>query len=426
MVWLLLLAGAAEAAFELTDTSWEGCSQLLSIARELLGSERVIVATTLDWQTLDASDAVLVVHPTGPLDPDEAAAFMKVGGRLGVIDDFGAADRFLQHFKLERRALPAHPSQFLRGNREFAVALPAFASAAERGPGVHPTLQDVAAVVLNHATGFDHPDLTSVLEVRGSRDASGAIPEVVAVAVAGQVEKGRLFAVGDPSAFMNSMLRYPGNRAFALGLLRYLSDFDATPPRHARLFVLVNEFDEANSFAGVTPLHKGFDRALRAAATGIRGLKSQGFPWWMHMLVAGACGIAVLAWSFRALLTLYAPRLPRFARGVTYAAQGGMAGRLAVLAAPGTPLELALLELREALVEALSAKLGKSETTPLEELLAGMRAAGSYDPATFVRAKQLASAIRAAEDTVQKGARTKLRKSQLLDACRLVDALLTF
>ena len=35
-------------------------------------------------------------------------------------------------------------------------------------------------------------------------------------------KSGRLFAMGDPSVVINEMLRYPGNRAFASGLLKYL------------------------------------------------------------------------------------------------------------------------------------------------------------------------------------------------------------
>jgi len=50
-----------------------------------------------------------------------------------------------------------------------------------------------------------------VLVVRGVGE-----PDV-AVAVAGQVEAGRLFAVGDPSAFINLMMRYPGTGGWRPG-----------------------------------------------------------------------------------------------------------------------------------------------------------------------------------------------------------------
>ena len=52
----------------------------------------------------------------------------------------------------------------------------------------------------------------------------------VILAVAGQVGKGRLFAMGDPSATMNQMLRYPGNRAFVAGLVCATLAFSKAPP----------------------------------------------------------------------------------------------------------------------------------------------------------------------------------------------------
>ena len=420
----LAFAGAAGAAFELADTSWEGCSELLGMARELLGTERVILTATLDWRALTSNDAVLLVHPTSPLDPDEAAAFMKAGGRLGVIDDYGRGDRLLEHFKLARRALPLHPSQVIRGNSALPVATPAYEPGAAQGLGVHPTVVDVSLVVLNHATGFDHPNLTPVLEVRGSRDVSGGEPDAVAVAVAGQVDKGRLFAVGDPSAFINLMLRYPGNRAFAKGVLRYLGDGDANQPRRGRLYVLVNDFDEARSFGGETPLRTAIERALRTMGAGLRELNANGLPWWLHTVAAAFCALAVFAWAVRAPMKLYAARLPRFAREVPLAGQGGIGGRLAVLAAPGTAPELALLELRQALVESLAAQLDKPDSTPLDALLQGLRASGELDEPTFTRASRIAETMREAETTVVRGARSKVRRAQLLDAARLVEELL--
>jgi hypothetical protein len=420
----VLFASGAEAAFEFDDTSWEGCSEFIRLAKELLGAERVLPVTTLDWQALTSNDAVLLVHPTTPLDPDEAAAFMRLGGRLGVIDDYGSGDLLLTNFKLSRRRLPRHPSRFLRGNTELAIATPAFEPGAVQGPGVHPTVVDVGAVVLNHGTGFEHPDLTAVLEVRGADDAAGSVPDAAAVAVAGQVDRGRLFAVGDPSAFMNLMLRYPGNRAFAKGVLRYLADGDANQPRGGKLYVLVNDFGETNSFSGETPLRKALERNLRLLAAGLRELRTNGFPWWFHTVLAAMLAFSMLGWTARALMKLYAPRLPRFAREVPMAAQGGVAGRVAVLAAPGTSLDLAMLELRNALVEGLALRLSRPETTPLEELLEAAHAKGDIDDDAYERAKAIAARIRVSEVTIANGGRSRLKQADVVDAGRWIDAVL--
>ena len=93
----------------------------------------------------------------------------------------------------------------------------------------------------------------------------------VAVAVAGQVDEGRLIAIGDPSIFINMMLRYPGNRSFAEGLVHYLVQGDRHGDGPGRLFVLANDFDERAGFGGVMPWRKTIDRRLAEIRCGPRG-----------------------------------------------------------------------------------------------------------------------------------------------------------
>ena len=89
-----------------------------------------------------------------------------------------------------------------------------------RGERVHPTVENVERLVTNHPTGLRHPKMGPVLRIRGIDE-----PEVV-LALAGELDEaplGKLFAMGDPSVLINQMLRYPGNRAFATGLIHYLA-----------------------------------------------------------------------------------------------------------------------------------------------------------------------------------------------------------
>ena len=113
---------ARAEAFDLNDTSWEGCSELLQLARNELGEDRVVVLSTLDWEDVKASDGVLVLHPANPMDAEEAAAFMKAGGRMAVLDDYGRGDKLLAHFKIKRRLLPDKPAAYLRGNSDRPIA----------------------------------------------------------------------------------------------------------------------------------------------------------------------------------------------------------------------------------------------------------------------------------------------------------------
>lgn len=417
---LTLSSTAAAGAFDLNDASWEGCAELLALAREELGSDRVVVLSTLDWEEVEAGDGILVLHPTNPMDQEEATSFMKAGGRMAILDDYGKGDRLLEHFKIRRRTLSTEPLAFLRSNPALAIASPAYDTSGGEVLGLHPTVADVKQVVLNHGTGLEHPDLTPVLEVR----VRGGDP--IAVAVAGQIDgprdKGRLFAMGDPSAFINLMLRYPGNRAFAIGLVHYLADGDATDSRRGRLYIVANEFGERGSFGGVTPLRKSIDRKVEAALEAFQELRDDGFPWWLHVAIAALAALLVLWWVVRALVRLYTSRVPRFARSVPLVAQGGVAGRAAVLASDASPPALALLEIRSALVESLAAHFGVSEGTSDSELVE--RAAGQGSGDLLQRARGMLESMRAAENAVVAGTPARVSRDEVKSAAEVTGRLL--
>jgi hypothetical protein len=61
--------------------------------------------------------------------------------------------------------------------------------------------------------------------------------------------------------------------------------------------------------------------------------------------------------------------VPRYALPPSTLAQGGLAGRAAVLSAPSTDPALLLLELRSALSEALSLALGLSRLSSPEQII---------------------------------------------------------
>ena len=434
MLWITLLVVAAPclgtlhtssagaAPFELNDATWEGCADLLDLARRELGEDRVLVWSTLDWEEVKASDGVLVLHPTNAMDPEEAAAFMKAGGRLAVVDDFGRGEALLSHFKIHRRSLPSQPSAYLRSKPALAIATPAMDTDGEEVLGMHPTVAEVEQVVLNHGTGLVHPDLTPVLEVRANRT------DPVAVAVAGQIEgdraKGRLFAMGDPSAFINMMLRYPGNRAFAAGVVHYLADGDATEPRKGRLFIVANNFGERGSFGGVTPLRKTLDRKFEAMVDAFNGLRQDGFPWWLHILAAGLVALVVLWWVLKRLSKLYRIRLPRFARGVPLVAQGGLAGHVAVLSTKVAPPALAMLEIRRALGDLLGDYLQMPRDSHADALLQKLETRATLSTGLQSDLRQVLATMRGAEMAVVAGGGARINRKDVRHAWSVVDRLI--
>jgi hypothetical protein len=137
---------------------WEGLSQLLRTAQGELGAQRVVVASTLDLGDLRRADALLIIHPERALDAEELTIFMRSGGRIILLDDYGTGDGLLAHFHIRRVPLPDRPAAMLRGNPALAIAEPASDS---------PAVRDVSRIVTNHATGLEQPALKPLLVVHG-------------------------------------------------------------------------------------------------------------------------------------------------------------------------------------------------------------------------------------------------------------------
>ena len=422
LVWfaLGLLAPSAWAGpFDLNDNTWEGGSELLALARRELGEERVIVRAVLDWAEVQSGDGVLLLHPMRTIDVEEATAFMRAGGRLAVVDDYGRGDQFLEHFRIQRRTLPARPLDTLRNKPALPIAVPMAEPGEGRTSTRHPTVAQVERVMLNHGTGFTHPQLTPVLVVRGVGE-----PDVP-VAVAGQVEAGRLFAVGDASAFINLMMRYPGNRRFASGLLQYLVASDRPTATAGRLFICTNDFDERAGFGGVTPWRKSVDRAMQGVLEGLGALRREGLPPWLRPLLAGLVAFLVAWWARGALGRSYRPRLPRFARPTPLLAQGGLAGRVAVLSASTSPRALALLELRSALGEALALQLGVPPETRASVLLDEAMRRGWVEPSAAGGARAVLERMRKAESGVLAGQPARVSRRDIAQAAQVVRDILS-
>ncbi len=346
--WVLGVPGDAWAgAFDVADTSWEGGSAFLEIARQELGEARVKPVAVIDWSAVGPEDGVLVLHPLVDMDPDDSTAFMKAGGRLAVLDDYGRGDTILERFRIERTSAPTRPVSALRNRPALAIAEPVVDMVAGHATGPHPVAARVTRLVTNHATALRHPNLSPVLRIRAIGE-----PDAI-IAVAGQVGRGRLFAMSDPSAITNQMLRYPGNRAFAAALARYLVDDDGTQRRGGRLFVIVKKFKEEGSFGGEKTIGKALEQQLRSIASALSDARREGLPTWLYVVFAAAAALAVATWVGSFSARIYGSPLPRYARRIPVVAQGGAAGRSAVLGASSSPQGLVLLELKSALVEAL-------------------------------------------------------------------------
>jgi hypothetical protein len=358
---LTVVTRAGAAPFDLAGSDWEGCGELVRLARAELGAQRVVATGQIDFHELKPDDGLLLLYPEKSLDVDELSKFMRAGGRVVMLDDFGRGDSLLRHFGMERVASPRRPAEFLRRNPQLALAEPASA---------HPVVSDVSRVVTNHPTGLSHPDLSPVLKIRGNGE-----PDVV-VAVAGAVGQGRLLAVGDPSIVMNSMLRYGGNKAFARGLVRYTVDHDSWGKRGGRLFIASGGFEQKGNFGDEESTWSDYMRALREA---LDVMRRDGVPSAIAYALAVALGLALVVWVGSRAGRLHKPVTPRFVRKTPSVAQGGVAGHAAVIAAPQTSRVLAILELKSALEEQLTSILGLPKVPGHQDLLTQVAARGLLD-----------------------------------------------
>jgi hypothetical protein len=409
---------AHAAAFDVGDTSWEGGSELLEIARGELGAARVRAVAVLDWSEVQPEDGVLVLHPLHAMNEDDTAAFMKGGGRLAILDDYGEGEQTLSRFHIYRVPAPSRPVAALRNRAELAIAEPVVDVVAGHTTGPHPVVAHVQQLVTNHPTGLRHPALSPVLRIRAIGE-----PDVV-VAVAGQVGRGRLFAMSDPSAVINQMLRYPGNRAFVTGLVHYLVDDDGATRRQGRLFIVANRFGEEGSFGGQTGVRKDLESQLKSLANAFAEARREGFPTWAHFAFAAIAALGVAAWVVRASARPYKSPLPRYARRTPLVAQGGVAGRFAVLAAPSSPRSLALLELKSALFEGLQAKLGLATDPGPDALAKVAQKAGSLDGSAYSALKEILGMMQHVETAVVAGRPVRVAQRDLVRAAAVVRGVL--
>jgi hypothetical protein len=340
---------------------------------------------------------------------------MHAGGRVLLLDDYGTGDELLALFHTRRRPLPAHPSEMLRGNPALAIA----------EPGVeHPAVFGVSHVVTNHATGLENPALSPILVVHGAAE------DDVVLAVAGTVGKGRLLAVGDASIIMNSMLRYPGNRALALDLVRYgledegqgASSSGARGPG-GKLYVVANDFETTGSFGDESALWAAASEARRGLVDSLEATRRDGMPPVAAYLAAVALAIGVIVWTGARAGKTHKLTTPRFTRAIPVVAQGGIAGHAAVLGAPGTSRALAVLELKSALEEELATRLGLQRAAPPDQLVARLRAMRLVDETSARALLRLFAVMSGVEANVARSARGGGALARLRNAPSDADVL---
>jgi hypothetical protein len=358
------LPSPASPSLDPQSEAWDGLSQLVALAHAEFGQAQVIVTQQLELGTLSRSDALLIVHPTRPLDTDELLNFMHAGGRIALLDDYGSGDAFEAALGIKRVPLPSKPATMLRENPAFAIAEQAAS---------HPATRDVSRVVTNHATGVEDPTLSPLLVVHGDGE-----PDVL-LGVAGAIGQGRLLVVGDSSIAINQLLRYPGNRELAAAVMRYLLEDDPWGKRGGKVYLLVGGFETTGAYGTDSSVIGALHAAWRAFFEGVDSVRAGGLPPAAAYALSLATALYVLSWAIRRAGRIHHPLTPRYARPTPVAEQGGIAGYAAVAGKPRASRALALAELRLAVEEDIATRLGLPRAPTPEVLAAKARAAGLLD-----------------------------------------------
>jgi hypothetical protein len=406
---VLGIAPAASAAFELGESGWEGASELLALARDRLGTRRVEPVARLDYSRLTPKDGVLVLHPESELDGDQISAFLAAGGRLAVLDDYGAGVAVLSRYKIHRIQAPLRPAHALRDNPNLALALPAVQAVAGQEQNRHPIVARVERLVTNHPTAFTHPNLTPVLTIPavGEPDAALAVTGIIA-------GRGRLFAMGDPSAVINLMLRYPGNRAFATGLVDYLVEDDSWGTRGGTLYLVANRFTQAGRFARAEGVAGELGEAADSAKEALRDWHEEGLPPGLSLAIAALSVLAAVGWAALYAVRTYRRLDPRYASETPLLMQGGMPGRVAVLQAPTTDRALVFAELDALFAEELAKRAGLPAGAAAETSLARLAERGAR-PALLLRARGLLLRGRKARTALVSRQASRLKVGQVAE-----------
>jgi hypothetical protein len=435
--------GVQAAAFDFNDSSWEGTSELLALARAQLGKQRVKLVAQIPWGEVTPSDAILALHPERAMDYREVAAFLAAGGRLGVADDHGKGDLLLTRFRIRRVQAPLRPLAPLRDNPNLPIAVPSVSP--DEQP--HTLVEGVDRVVTNHPTGLSTEGglrLTPILELPASGEASVVLALVGVIgdarrcglaARAGPDEGpgspapagrcGRLFALSDPSAVMNAMLRYPGNRRFAERLVEYLVGDDTWGPRGGSLYLVANDFTEAGSFGDRGGLAGALESKLEALTRLVSETRRGGLPGPLTVLLAALAVGGAVFWTLTAAGRRYRPSSPRYARETPLVAQGGIAGRAAVLSAETTHPALAVLELKAALEESLRERLGLPPLTDLGRIQEEIRGRSALGQRNSAELSLLLREMSAAEAAVLRTERIRIPEARVRKMHEAVDGILS-
>jgi len=318
--------------------NWDGLEQLIELAGQ--SNLQLLAPPELSLSQVSQQDALLIVSPRKALPVGSLSAFLRQGGRVALLDDFGSGGRFLSAYQVERGPAPSSgPS--LRNDPRLLIAYP---------HSEHPLAEGVSLLLTNDASSLRHPDLKPVFVFGHSESA---------LVLAGAVGAGRLVAVGDASLVINQLMQLPAHQRFARNLLEYLSR------EGGKIWLIGPETKLTGSYGEEEkPGAAWLDGVLKRAA-------HPDLPPSVLTLIAFSLA------SIAAVIALNAlPRTSPYLRASLFpddTVYAGFAGRVALSKQAGSNLIWPLLDLKHELETELSYRLGLVGRFDSEKALAAAK-----------------------------------------------------
>ncbi len=342
---LLTPTGArSQPDYALDSPSWNGLARFLALARETGATVETPQRVSL-W-ALSSNDAIVVIYPTQPLPLLGLTAFMRAGGRLAIIDDFGASEEMLHAYKIGRhRPSTRDGSRRLRNNENLLVARPS---------APHPLAQGVVALVANHPRVLYHSELKPIFSLSERRNA---------LVLAGAVGEGRLVVAGDASILINNMLQFRGNQVFAKNLVQYL-----TGGASKRLLVVVRDVPILERYGTSASGHP-----LETVRHGLERLSRTELPRSaIRTLTFVLCAVLLLALA--TALPRHSPYADHARMFMRPCSMAGFTGRLRFFGRHRQNLLQPLMVFKFELEPAIAAQLGLSGRPLSDKIIERMRA----------------------------------------------------
>lgn len=204
---------AADGDYSLDAEAWNGVGYLVATAAE--AKVELEPVSRLDLGRLRAGSVLVWLAPPADMPVEPLLAFVRDGGYLIVADDSGDADALLAEIGIQRRpGAPSSHTEWYQGADGVPLLTPGqdhflFFNVEQVAANYPSTLRGMG----DHILTFSDPDDALIIERR--------------------VGLGAVLAIGDPSVFLNEMLRrFYGNKQFAANALRLYCDM---PTCRARL-----------------------------------------------------------------------------------------------------------------------------------------------------------------------------------------------